>query len=287
MRLVSMMMVALVWGVSVSFAQTPSDVPINPPSQRSQGSEEPIEITALKSVEWLRDQKQYVAREDVVVRQGALTIQTDLLTADYKEGDQSSMQIYKLTATGHVRIENEGNIATGDVAIYDVETGVAQLTGQDLKITSPDQVVTAKERMEYAPRTRTAKAIGDAVVIRGEDRLAAQTIIAVFKDKSTAKTAQPGSSAPVGNLERLEAQGNVVITTPQEVLKGNRGVYNADTNKAELSGDVTITRGPNILEGERAEIDLSTNISRMFASDTSDGRVRGVFYPGSAPRQTP
>jgi lipopolysaccharide export system protein LptA len=285
LRFIQMVMVLLALGLYASdsgFAQTPAQN-VNP-QEMTQSAEDPIEITALKSVEWLRDQRQYVAREDVVVTQGALTIRTDLLTADYKEGNQSSMQIYKLTATGNVRIESDGNIATGDEAVYDVETGLAVLTGKDLKITSPEQVVTAKERMEYAPQTRIAKAIGDALVIRGEDRLAAQTITAVFKDKSSSSATQ---SAQMGNLERLEAQGSVVITTPQEVLKGSKGIYSAATNKAELMGNVTITRGPNVLEGERAEIDLTTNVSRMFASDSQGGRVRGVFYPGSAPRQSP
>src|SRR5690606_17134882 len=85
--------------------------------------------------------------------------------------------------------------------------------------------------------------------------------------------------------QALEAENNVIITTPEEVLTGSRGTYRADTNIAQVSGSVKIRRGPNVLEGERAQVDLTTNVSTMFGGGGtitgSDGRVRGVFYPGS------
>ncbi len=82
-------------------------------------------------------------------------------------------------------------------------------------------------------------------------------------------------------LKTLEAIGNVVITTETEVLRGERGVYNAATNVAELHENVKITRGPNVLEGTKAQVDLDTNISKIFGGAQNGGQVRGVFYPGS------
>ncbi|MEC9235126.1 MAG: ostA-like family protein, partial [Pseudomonadota bacterium] len=88
-------------------------------------------------------------------------------------------------------------------------------------------------------------------------------------------------------LSRAEAEGNVVITTAEEKITGNKGIYQKDENKAEILGDVVITRGPNILKGTRAELDLLTNISRIFGGETSDGdtRVRGTFYPDSTDKK--
>lgn len=252
-----------------------------PAMAQSSNSGQPIEITATKSVEWLRNDKQYVARENVEAKQGTVTIKSNLMVADYKEGDKSSMQIWQLTAEDDVTIISDGNTATGEKAVYNVDTGVSTLTGGDLKIVSPDQTVTAKERMEYHSATRQAKAIGSAKVVRGQDVLAANVITATFKDKQAG--AQQTSSGPLGggNVEKIEADGNVVITTPTEKLYGNKGVYKADTNTAELFGDVKIERGQNVLEGDRAEVNLTTNVSKMFGSEQSGGRVRGVFFPGS------
>jgi lipopolysaccharide export system protein LptA len=249
----------------------------------SANSEQPIEITAQKSVEWHRNDKKYIARDNVVITQGDVTILSDLATADYREGATSSMEIYQLTAEKNVTIDNGGNKATGDKAVYDVDKAVAVLTGNDLRLTSPDQVVTAKERMEYYPNTRQAKAIGNAKVVRAKDTLSANTITATFKD-GKAPAAQPNANAPAtGNLDRIDAEGNVVIVTPTETLRGNRGVYKAATNTAEITGNVKIERGPNIIEGQRAEVDLTTNVSKMFGGENSGGRVRGLFFPGSQP----
>lgn len=267
----------------MAMAQTPQqNVPVSPApaapaaapaTATNPNNAQPIEITASKTVEWLRDQKQYVARENVVVTQGKMSILTDLLTADYRETPQSSTEIWQLTAVGSVQIKDETNTAYGDKGVYDVPSGVATLTGQNLRLVSPDQTVTATERMEYHSNEREAKAIGNAKVVRGQDILTADTITAFFKDGN----AQPNT----GNLDRLEADGKVVITTPTEKLYGNKGTYKAATNTAELIGKVRIERGENVLEGERAEVNLTTNVSKMFSSNKPGARVRGVFFPGS------
>jgi lipopolysaccharide export system protein LptA len=268
-------------------AQTDLTTPSVPVQQETakparNNSGEPIEITAGKSVEWLRNDQKYVARENVIIKQGTVTITSDLATADYREGAKSSMEIWQLTAEGNVKIITDGNTATGDKAVYNIDEAVATLTGNDLKLVSPDQTVTATERMEYHPDLRQAKAIGNAKVVRAKDTLSANTITATFKNDSAAKTEPAdGSIAGTGNLEKIEASGNVVIVTPTETLRGSKGVYDATTNIAELVGKVKIERGPNILEGEKAEVNLTNNVSKMYGSNTEDGRVRGLFFPGS------
>jgi lipopolysaccharide export system protein LptA len=254
---------------------------------QQKNSGQPIEITASKTVEWLRNEKQYVARENVIVTQGNMQILSDLLTADYRDGATSSMEIFQITAEGNVQIKDVKNTAYGDKGVYDVTNGVAVLTGQNLRLVSPDQTVTAKDRMEYHSNDRMAKAIGNARVVRAKDTLTANTITAYFKDQSaptatTTATAKPANAAVGGgSLDRLEAEGNVVITTPTEVLRGSKAVYKADSNIAEVTGKVKIERGQNVMEGARAEVNLNTNVSKMFGSTKEGGRVRGVFFPGS------
>lgn len=244
---------------------------------------QPIEITATKTVEWLRDQSQYVARENVIVTQGAMSIHSDLLTADYREGAETSMEIYQLTAEGNVQIKDDTNTAYGEKGVYDVTAGIAVLTGSDLKLVSPDQTVTATERMEYHSNERLAKAIGNATVRRPKDTLKADTITAYFADDKAPATASASPNAALGGgkLDRLEGEGHVVITTPTEILYGNKAIYSAAKNTAELIGNVKIERGPNVLTGNRAEVDLATNISKLYGSEKEGGRVRGVFFPDS------
>ena len=81
----------------------------------------------------------------------------------------------------------------------------------------------------------------------------------------------------------VEADGNVVITTPEEVARGREGVYNADKGTATLTGDVRITRGENQLNGERAVVNLNTGVSRLLPAAKGE-RVKGLFTPGTAPQ---
>lgn len=242
---------------------------------------DPIEITADKTLEWHRTELQYVADGNAVVKQGGTTIKADRITADYRSSTQSDMDIYRLTATGHVSIDDRGNVATGEKLVYEIDTGVATMTGQALTMTSPEQTVTATEKFEYTVNQGMIKAIGDAKVVRGTDTLHSDTITAFLVEDEQGQN----------SLDRLEGDGHVKITTPTETLTGHRGIYNAKNNTAIVSGAVKITRDQNVLTGERAEIDLTTSISRLFGSSIEDGqtggRVRGVFYPGGTPKDAP
>lgn len=243
------------------------------PLSGSQNSSKPLEITASQTLEWHRNDKQYIARGDVVARQGDVSIEAALLTADYRESEKSNMDIYRLTAEQNVRIVSQGSTAEGDKAVYEVDKGLATMTGNALKLYSPGQSVTARDRFEYWVTEGRLNAVGQARAIKGEDTIDAQTLSAVFVDDPAAHTRK---------LSKLEASGGVVITTPTETLQGDQGTYDASTTVATITGHVVIKRGPNILEGDSADVNLTTNVSRMHGGTAGGGgRVRGVFYPGS------
>lgn len=267
-------------------------------AQETQQAEKPLEITADQTLEWHRTDKKYIARGKAEAKQGLTTINAETLTADYRESEKSNFDIYRMTADNNVVITSQGNQAFGDKAVYELDTGIATMTGEALKMTAPDQTITARDKFEYAVNEGRLSAYGDVLIIRGEDKIQADKASAFFaQNNQPASASAPNSSALGGRkLERFEGEGHVIVTTPTEILTGDRGVYNAATNIAEVTGNVKITRGPNVLEGTRAEIDLTTNVSKMFGNTTTSGRVKGVFYPGStkteqpaapAPRPTP
>ncbi len=249
-----------------------------PAMAQNANADKPIEITADSSLEWHRAKNQYIANGNAVITQGNVTIRARKIIADYRDTAKSGTEIHRLTAIESVTIDNQGNTASGDHLVYDVDSGLATMTGDALTMTSPDQTVTAEDKFEYNVTAATLKAFGNATVIRAGDTLRAETISAMLKEDKSGKQV----------LDQLEAIGNVVITTPTETLSGTRGVYTASNNTAEMSGGVTIRRDQNILTGDRASIDLTSNISRIFASGNAadpidpaadGGRVRGTFYP--------
>lgn len=244
-------------------------------AQENNARQQPLTITAQQTLEWHRDKKQYIARGQAVAAQGDVTIAAETLTADYREGAQRGMEIYRLTVEDDVEISAQGNVATGQKAVYEVDSGRAVMTGENLRLSSPDQIVTARDRFEYDVTAGRLSAQGHAVVTRGQDKLSADQVAAIFTEDAVTKKRV---------LKELTADGNVVITTPTEIIRGQNGVYDAARNIALLRGNVRIERGPNILEGAQAEVDLNTNISRMIGGGEGgqSGRVRGVFFPGSS-----
>jgi lipopolysaccharide export system protein LptA len=268
-----------------------------PAQAQTNGSDEPLEVSAAGSLEWDRGAKIFTANQQARAVQGDVTIAAETLKAFYRDGAQSStgsMEIHTLKADGggqDVVITSNSASAYGRTLDYTVDNGRAVLRGGNLRMVSADQTVTARDNFEYFVREGRLIANGAVKVTRpkaaGGGYGAADTIEA---DKMIAILGNDANGKRV--LRRLEAYGNVVITTPDEVLKGREGFYDASTNLAEIKDDVIITRGPNVLEGARAKVDLNTNVSTMFGgassvqttpdgtiTRTGDGRVRGVFYP--------
>lgn len=234
----------------------------------------PLEITADNTLEWQRNEKTFTASGNALARQGDMSVAANTLTAYYTDKTGGGMDISRVVASENVVIKSKDSQAYGASADYDLVKGYAVMTGENLRMVSPDQTVTANEKFEYWVKDGKLTAVGRARAVRGNDALEADTIAAVLKNDAQGKRA----------LDTLEATGHVVITTPTETATGSYAIYRAAADKAELKGNVQIKRGLNTLQGERAEIDLATNTSRLFGgagSGTGQGRVRGVFYPGS------
>lgn len=237
------------------------------------GSDAPVEITADTALEWLRDEKQYVARGRALAQQGEISIGAEVLRAHYRDDGSGGTDIWKLDAEGGVFISSPPHRASGARGWYDIKTGVAVLTGGDLKLVTPTETIRAKDRFEYHTDSGKLLALGGAEAVRGADRLEADTLTAHFS----------GGEGGKRSLDHIYADNNVVIKTPKETLYGERAVYNVAGQKATLTGNVRILQGENWLQGARAEVNMKTGVSRMFAGGGSanggKGRVRATFYP--------
>lgn len=262
----------------------------------------PIEVTARDGIEWRQNEQLVIARGAARAVRGGVTIDADLLLARYRprggapaetrpasEGPGGASEIWRLEAEGNVVITTATDRAEGDRAIYDMDQAVMVLTGRNLRLTSPDNVLTARDSVEYWPQRRMAVARGDAVVVTKDDkRVRADVLVAYFREAPTeagaAPRQQPTRSATQGapgegsNLEKVEAYGRVEIRTPEEVVRGDTGVYTPPNGLARLMGNVRIVRGDNTLTGQEAIVNMQTGISRLVA--TPGDRVRGLIVPG-------
>jgi lipopolysaccharide export system protein LptA len=273
----------------------------------------PIDITARDGIEWRQAEQQVIARGDARAVRGTVTVTADRLTAWYRKkggsqtaapapvsglaGDSSTEgnEVYRLQADGHVHIFTATDQAQGDRATYDLDQSVLVMTGRDLKLTTPNNVITAKDDLEYWPQKHMAVARGNAVVVTTDaKRVAADTLVAYTTDNPPPAPATPAPAQPQakpsgdplaasGKLQRVEAFGNVSVRTPTDTVTGDRGVYVPDTGMARLGGNVRITRGQNQLNGAEADVNMKTGIANLVARTgggaQQPGRVHGLVVP--------
>ncbi|ONG51330.1 hypothetical protein BKE38_16330 [Pseudoroseomonas deserti] len=269
----------------------------------------PVEVTATDGIEWRQQEQVVIARGSARAVRGGVTLTADRLIARYRpragapaaagtQGDtpMSGGEIWRLEAEGNVRIDSATDHAEGDRAVYDMDQAVMVLTGRALKLTTPQNVLTSRDSMEYWPGKRMAVARGAAVVVTADQRrIAADTLVGYFRDQGAAAasnarpapaaaqparnpvTGQPTTPGQGSQLDRVEAFGNVEIRTTGEVVRGDRGVYSETTGMSRLLGGVRITRGDNQLNGQEAIVNMRTGVARLVS--TPGQRVQGLIIP--------
>ncbi len=225
----------------------------------------PIEINAEDGIEWRQRDKVYIARGKARAAQGEVTVHADVLTAHYRELQGGGTEIWRIDADGNVRIASPRQTAHGDKAVYDVGKGVLVLTGNVRLVTETDRI-TARDSLEYWENRNLAVARGNAVAVRGDRRLAADVLAAHFKK----------DQAGVSKVHEIEAFDNVLISSPEEIVRAEYGIYNVETGIATLTGSVKITRGDSQLNGARAQVNLNTGVSTLLGGARG---VRGYLSP--------
>ena len=287
-----------------------------------------IDVTSRDGMEWRQNEQEVIARGDARAVRGNVTVTADTLIAFYRKkagspaaapakpaaiptgavagaGDTGANEIYRLEAIGNVRIFTPTDLAVGDKAIYDIDQAVLLLTGKAMTITTPNQVMTARDTMEYWSQKHMAVGRGDATVTTSDGRRINADVLVGYTQpdqpgarpagaKSAAgppPTAQPAAAKPPakpgadpllasGKLQKAEAFGHVKLRTATETITGNRGVYVSETGIARIAGDVHLTRGQNQLDGDEALVNMRTGISTLIRDPGK--RVQGLVIPNDA-----
>ena len=275
----------------------------------------PVEITATDGIEWRQAEQVIVARGKARAVRDGVTVDAARLIARYRpraqapgaapaggaeaapggESPMSGGEIWRLEAEGDVRITTGTDRAQGDRGVYDMDQAVMVLTGRDLKLTTPNDTIVARDSLEYWSQRRMAVARGAARVNTTDNRqIMADTLVAYFLENAPAvqasATRQPaGAPRPVpgegSKVDRVEVFGNVEIRTETEVVRGDRGIYSPVSGMARVLGNVRITRGQNQLQGQEAIVNLRTGISRLVSAPGQ--RVQGLILPNSGQEGAP
>lgn len=254
----------------------------------SKDPNKPIEVTADQGIEWQQTAKLFIARGNAKAKQGDMTVNADELIAHYRDSATGGTEVYRVDAVGHVTIASSTEKATGGAAVYDFDKAVLVIEGGPVTLVTSSGTVTAQEGIQYWQREKVAVARGNAEAQDNTRRIKADRLTAFFSDAPAGKAApNDPDSFQQGEIRVVQADGNVLLRTPKETVRGSRGEYNRQTGIAKVEGNVVMQQGQNTLNGGFAVVDTKAGTSRLFgsaaeakmASPGADGRVRALIAP--------
>ena len=123
---------------------------------------------------------------------------------------------------------------------YDKKNGLLTLIGHN-EIISPKGTLTADKQTQVFQFENKTESLENATLKQNGNVVRADKIIAFFNDSAHKE------------LKRVEAYGNVMITTPAEKAYGDEGYYDPQSGKLELFGKkklVSIRREENMLSAK-------------------------------------
>lgn len=168
-----------------------------------------------------------------------------------------------------------GALACAGLALAAMVVLVGTAAAQ-FKADSEAPIEITADTMEWFQDQQVAVAKGNADAVQGRYHLHADELKAFMAG---------GENDAIGDIRRIDAEGNVVLTTPEETARGRSGIYDLERGVAVLIGDVVLTQGENVMRGEQLIMDLETGRSRLEGDavlgqeQVGGGRVRAIFGP--------
>ncbi len=235
---------------------------------------EPIAITAEKlEAQDASDRRTLAFRRNVVVKQGPLRLSSDVLSAEYRDGDD---QPRRLEARGRVEIREGLRRARCDRAIYDRPAESIRCLGDPAELWDGDDRLTGSEiRFDLASRS-VAVTGGTRVEIRRDLTETELSDFGEIEDEEVAERLREGGPISIvserleasdpGDERRIRFAGDVVLEQGDVTLRTEElvAIYPPEATQPEkllASGDVVLTEGA-LREGrcEHAEYTLAERV---------------------------
>lgn len=137
----------------------------------------------------------------------------------------------------------------------------ATIAFSGLKANAGEPVEITADQLEMAQQSNDALFTGNVLVRQGDIRLASATLRVVYADANRSQ------------IDRMIAEGDVLLTSPTEAAEARQAVYTLGAGEIEMTGDVLLTQAGNVMSGEKLIVDIEAGAGRM------EGRVKTILQP--------
>ena len=143
---------------------------------------------------------------------------------------------------------------------------------------SDEPLEITSNRMEAFNENKLVVFSGDAMAKQGDKVLKSDRLLLYYKkgpdnkDKvGTIKTER------TGNLEKIEAKGNVSLIQGERTATGDEAIYYHDSAKIIMTGNAVLNEGKNSIKGDRVIVFL--NEDRGVVESNTKKQVKAIIYP--------
>ncbi len=161
----------------------------------------------------------------------------------------------------------------------------------------------AADSLEIRDKEKRARFVGNVRVRQEKFQLTARKLWLRYSGNLMpveASTENSKTREPI-QIRSVRAEGKVLITTPDaQTVTGDWAEYDAGKHRVVVGGKVVLTTGDNVLKGEKLIVDLKTGKSRFIAGKSratplrgfpgvkgKEKRIRGVIIPQTRPGTAP
>lgn len=150
----------------------------------------------------------------------------------------------------------------------DIPGGFKHDASQPIKISA--------DALEVRQNEQVAIFTGSVDAQQGDMRMQAQKLTVTY-DPNAEDNAQAGA------IKRVQAEGDVFISSPAETASGNWADYDVAAAMIRMGDSVTLTQEKNVIAGGQLSINLNTGFAKIeratAQSGDGSGRVQAIFQP--------
>jgi len=151
---------------------------------------------------------------------------------------------------------------------------------KDLRSKKGGPIKITSDRLDAYNEQKLAIFSGNVVAIEADRVIKSNQLYIYYKKEEKKGDKQKPESkldSGAGDLDRIEAKGNVRITQGERIITGEEAVFLNDDQKIVVTGNPVMREGGNTIKGERIIVLLEED--RGFVESSAGSRVTATIYP--------
>jgi lipopolysaccharide export system protein LptA len=133
------------------------------------------------------------------------------------------------------------------------------------------------DRLEAYKDKNLVEFSGNVVAIQEDKVIKSDHLVLYFKNEGVTDKIGSKNMTQSGEVDRIEAQGNVRITERERIVTGDKAIFYNGEQKIIVTGNPVMQEGENVLRGDKIIVLLNEN--RGVVESNAGKRVSATIYP--------